>query len=341
MYNTFMNALARDILSYIQSDAPDDEIFNELSLRLFARQFEHNEPYRRLCESVGVVPGDIRRWQQVPAAPAQAFKRCELSCVPIDLARAAFHSSGTTGADTSRHFMDEDGLALYEASLRRGFDLALPKDRPHEIWALMPSPNASPNSSLSHMLGALGAARYLWDDNDAAAAALSARAEPLLLFGTAFAFVGLFDAVAAQWRLPAGSVVIETGGFKGRTREVSREDLYAMLSSRFHVPLDRCYSEYGMSEMASQFYGRGLDPVKRGPFWVRTLLVDPETGGEAAAGAAGLLAHFDLANFNSVGAIQTEDLGIAAVDGFALLGRATDAELRGCSLTAEELWTRQ
>jgi len=335
-----MNVLARDILSYIHSDAPDDGIFNDLSLRLFAHQFENNAPYRRLCESVGICPSDIRHWQQVPAAPAQAFKRCELSCVPADFIRAQFHSSGTTGADTSRHYMDEDGLILYEASLRRGFERALP-DRPREIWALMPSPDASPNSSLSHMLGALDAGRFFWDDNEAIAEALAARQEPILLFGTAFAFVGLFDSTAANWTLPAGSLIIETGGFKGRTREVAREDLYAMLSSRLGAPVDRCYSEYGMSEMASQFYGRGLDPIKRGPHWVRTLVVDPETGAEAKAGDPGLLAHFDLANFNSVGAIQTEDLGIAAGDGFTLMGRATDAELRGCSLTAEELWTLQ
>ena len=94
-----------------------------------------------------------------------------------------------------------------------------------------------------------------------------------------------------------------------------------------------------MCEMASQFYGFGLEPVKRGPHWVRTRAIDPETGDDARPGQAGLLRHCDLANFNSVLALQTQDMGTLTEDGFLLHGRAPDADLRGCSLTVEELWT--
>ena len=134
-------------------------------------------------------------------------------------------------------------------------------------------------------------------------------------------------------------MIVETGGFKGRTRQVPREELYALFTARLGVPVEHCYSEYGMSEMASQFYGRGLDPTKRGPHWVRTRAMDPLTGEDAAPGSPGLLRHYDLANFNSVLALQTQDQGTLTPDGFVLHGRAPDAEVRGCSLTVEELWT--
>ena len=175
----------------------------------------------------------------------------------------------------------------------------------------------------------------------ALSSALLGLTEPVTLFGTAFAFVQLFDGRNETWRLPTGSIVVETGGFKGRTREVPRDDLYGLFGSRLGVPLERCFSEYGMSEMASQFYGQGLNPEKRGPHWVRTRTIDAETGTDTPPGAPGLLRHYDLANFNSVLALQTQDLGTRTAEGFILHGRAPDAEVRGCSLTVEELWTRQ
>jgi hypothetical protein len=188
------------------------------------------------------------------------------------------------------------------------------------------------------MLGVLGAEEFFWDNDARLVARLRVCSKPVTLFGTAFAFVQLFDPTAENWPLPPGSVVLETGGFKGRTREMAREELYGLFQTRLSVPLDCCYSEYGMSEMASQFYGRGLDPEKRGPRWVRTRAIDPETGDDAEDGQPGLLRHYDLANFNSVLALQTQDRGTLTQHGFVLHGRASEAELRGCSLTVEDLW---
>jgi hypothetical protein len=179
----------------------------------------------------------------------------------------------------------------------------------------------------------------LWND-------LRDAREPIVLFGTAFAFVQLFDAQGDCVLLPAGSVVVETGGFKGRTREVERATLYGMFTERLGVDPSLCFSEYGMSEMTSQFYSRGISGVKRGPPWARTRIIDPLTGTDATLGSRGLLAHYDLANFNSLMAIKTEDAGYAlsespGEDGFVLVGRAENAELRGCSLTVEEIWERE
>lgn len=337
-----MDPLAQKISQFVQNSPPEDadHQFEILALTLFARQYECSDPYRRLCDRQGQTPGSVHHWQDIPAVPAQAFKVFDLSCVPILQTVSVFHSSGTTSAQTSKHYFDEDGLALYETSLRAGFETALP-NRPARIWALMPNPERAPHSSLSHMLGALNAERFYWDNDAALATALSQLTEPIVLFGTAFAFVQLFDGSAANWHLPAGSLMIETGGFKGRTREVPREELYALFGTRLGIPLPQCFSEYGMSEMASQFYGQGLDPIKRGPHWLRTRAIDPVTGEDTTPGTGGLLRHYDLANFNSVLALQTQDQGILTPDGFILSGRAAEAEVRGCSLTVEELWTQR
>jgi hypothetical protein len=338
--------------------SPDD--FETLALALFARQFALVEPYRRLCESVNVGPDTCTQWTAIPPVPAAAFKRYNLSCTPVDSAVAVYRSSGTTGAETSRHYMDPDGLALYEYSAKHGFAAAVPTAAGLPLWALMASARQSPASSLSAMLGILDAERFYWEPtphpqrvspprkwepeksyghlwND-----LREADEPVVLFGTAFALVQMFDSQDGRLSLPSGSIVIETGGFKGRTREVERSALYNMFAERLGVDPCLCYSEYGMSEMASQFYGRGISAVKNGPHWVRTRIIDPLTGGDAAPGSRGLLAHYDLANFNSVMAIKTEDVGYADGDGgFVLLGRADNAQLRGCSLTVEDLWARE
>ena len=335
-----MDELAREITAFIENGAGGEREFERLALALFARQYQWCAPYQRLCLGQSVSPETVSRWQDIPAVPAQAFKVYDLSCVPIAETDAVFYSSGTTGAQTSKHYFDADALALYEISLRAGFDAALPA-RPAKLWALMPEPSVSPNSSLSHMLGALNAKRFFWDNDSALSEALLTLTEPVTLFGTAFAFVQLFDGSNQNWRLPAGSIVIETGGFKGRTREVPRDELYGLFTARLGVPVEGCFSEYGMSEMASQFYGQGLDPVKRGPHWVRTRTIDPATGEDTPTGTLGLLRHYDLANFNSVLALQTQDLGALTPDGFVLHGRAADAEVRGCSLTVEELWAKQ
>ena len=339
-YNNCMDTLAQGIANFIENGGGGQTEFERLALALFARQYALCAPYRRLCLGQGASPDSVTRWQDIPAVPAAAFKVFDLSCVPTGETAAVFHSSGTTGAQTSRHYFDQEALTLYEISLRAGFNAALPA-RPRTLWALMPEPSAAPNSSLSHMLGALHAGRFFWDNDAALSAALSKIAEPITLFGTAFAFVQLFDGAAQNWRLPEGSIIIETGGFKGRTRDVPRDELYKLFGSRLGVSLTRCFSEYGMSEMASQFYGQGLNPEKRGPHWVRTRTIDPETGEDAPPGTPGLLRHYDLANFNSVLALQTQDLGTLTPNGFVLHGRAPDAEVRGCSLTVEELWARQ
>ena len=328
------------IAAFVQDDSGDD--FESIAIGLFHRQFELNEAYRRYVKALGIEPNTLRRWQDIPAAPAAAFKDFDLTCCGVATCSKVFHSSGTTQANASKHWMDSDALRLYEVSLLRGYDLALG----HEagglpIWAMMPRPHDAPHSSLSHMLETLGAQHWFWGDWRALAVALDALDAPVAIFGTGFAFVALFEEFPTRcWKLPAGSVLVNTGGFKGRTREEPRGRFYGSMRDRLGVPDNACLSEYGMSEMTSQFYSAGELGQFRAPRWLRTRVIDPLTGDDAAQGSAGLLRHYDLANWNSVCAIQTQDLGISFGEGFRLLGRAAEAHVRGCSLTVEELWNR-
>ena len=165
--------------------------------------------------------------------------------------------------------------------------------------------------------------------------------------GTTFALVHWTDALresGTRFRLPAGSRLMDTGGFKGRSREVTRAELYGTVGELLGIPAAWCVNEYGMTEMSSQFYdgvaGSALAPSQRlhvGPAWVRTQATDPETLKPLPHGETGVLRHVDLANLHSVAAIQTADLGITSPQGFRVLGRAQGAEARGCSLAMDDL----
>jgi hypothetical protein len=161
---------------------------------------------------------------------------------------------------------------------------------------------------------------------------------PVLLLGTAFNFIHLLDYMKElRLPLPTGSRVLETGGYKGRSRILPKPELHALITEFLGIPPDSIVSEYGMSELSSQAYdqaiGRGQqERVFHFPPWARAQIISPETGRELAEGETGLIRVFDLANVRSVMAIQTEDLGVRRGGGFELLGRAALSETRGCSL---------
>lgn len=332
--------LLAEIAAFLARGADDPDGFDRLAHRLFARQYERCAPYRAFCDGRDATPEKVAVWRDIPAAPAAAFKRFALCCAREDACVRIFHSSGTTGNETSRHFLDAPALDLYRVSLRAGFRrFVLSDGAALPVLALMPPPQIAPHSSLSFMLGELitdYGGRFFFADGwqRELANVLRRLTHPVVVFGTAFAWVHFFDATNETFALPPGSRVVETGGFKGRSREVARDDLYAAFTSRLGVPPTHCLAEYGMSEMASQFYDANTG-IKVGPPWARTRVLDPVTGTDAAPDLPGLLVHVDLANTNSVLAIQTEDWGQADGDGFVLLGRAPGAILRGCSLTAE------
>jgi hypothetical protein len=220
---------------------------------------------------------------------------------------------------------------------------------------LFPDERAMPNSSLAHYLALavrhFGAEVSLYligeggIDFERAFTELSRAeetGEPYALLGASFSFVHLMDEMARQGKrfaLPAGSRLLDTGGFKGQSREPGAAEFYDQLSAMFGVPKRSCINMYGMTELSTQFYDDGNETspsVKSGPHWIRTRAVDPLSGEDVPQGEIGILAHTDLAHFNIVTTILTEDAGVAVEGGFLLLGRADGAEARGCSMAVEE-----
>jgi len=344
------------------------ENFNELALELFGLQFKHNSAYRKICEARKLTPQAVEHWAQIPAVPAAAFKELELTSLAPDERTTVLHSSGTTEQKPSRHFHSAESLTVYEASLVSWFLENVRPDLRFTIgdWRLVcltPPPEQAPHSSLVHMfetvrqkldaaksafVGKLSADGAWTLDFHAMLAALgdnpkSEIRNPKLILGTAFSFVHLLDYLVERdlrVGLPAGSRVMETGGYKNRSRTLLKEELHALITERLGVPRANIICEYGMSELSSQAYDSESQPpasslqprVFHFPPWARVQIISPETGREVAEGETGLIRVFDLANVFSVMAIQTEDLGVRRGDGFELAGRAQLAEPRGCSL---------
>jgi hypothetical protein len=335
----------------------DDAAFTELAADLFRHQVATNAPYAAYVRARGVDPTrPIDDWRTIPAVPAAAFKSAILTTFPIAEATVHFTTSGTTEATSGHHYLDTS--ALYDASLLAGFARLFLDCETMRYRYLTFVPKRF-GSSLRHMM--LQVAAHLGDGvernflaDDAIDVAGFARAvadahrdgSPVVVAGTAFAFVALLDELAATGAtvvLPPGSRVMETGGFKGKSRVVPRGDLYTALAHAFGIASASIIAEYGMTELCSQYYDaapRPADPdkarVKVAPPWLRPLVVDVE-GRELPAGVVGMLRHVDLANRPSVLAVQTEDLAVASGAGIVLLGRDADASLRGCSLDVEHL----
>lgn len=352
--------LERRILEWMHElEWKDDEgRFERLALELFGFQFERCLPYRRFCLGRSHTPDRVRRWWEIPAVPTGAFKEVALRCFPAQATIRTFRTSGTT--QEGRGELHLDSLSLYQASLLRSFERGvLPDLAPGErcrLRFLAPPPEEAPDSSLSCMFGcvldARGDAASGFDlsagrlDVAGLAERLTEAARgrvPVVLCGTAFAFVHLLDALAGR-RMPIlaeGSRVMETGGFKGRSRELSRGELHRAIEAQLGIPRSRIVNQYGMTELGSQFYDSVLcrpgEPRRKlRPPWTRVRLIDPESAAEVDPGQPGRIVVFDLANLGSVLAVQTADLGRSlGEDGFEVLGREAGAEARGCSLAAD------
>jgi hypothetical protein len=390
------NSLQRRILAIIargMASPMTDEEFDRLAREIFAFQFDRCAPYRAYCDRMKLTPETVKHWKEIPAVPTSAFKEFALTCFPVEEAVAEFHTSGTTREKSGKHYLRT--LELYEAAIRPNFVEYLLRDHGEINWqdarstlngggqdgrptknlpmmVLTASPGEARHSSLSHMMGVvmreLGAedsAYYVEGGQLLIEKLLQDLCEaqwahqPVFLLGTAFAFVHLFDHLAeknVKLELSPGSRAMETGGFKGRSREIPKAELYGLFEQFLGITRARVVNEYGMTELSTQFYdltmqvGRQTD-VKEAPPWARVVIIDPNSGREAANEERGLIRVYDLANLWSMMCVQTEDLGIRhgtettagkmpalqTADGFEVLGRIAQAEVRGCSLTAEDL----
>ncbi len=328
----------------------DETKWDQLARELFAWQFARVPAYRRLCLTHGVAPESLASWRNIPAVPQQLFKQTMLYAHGSASPAAIYVTSGTTTGQPGRqHLLSTDIYRAVSVEGARRIGLFALVDFLH---FLTPSPAEAPYSSLNAMFGFWqkkhGAKRgrfWLKDQGidfgalrQMLAASIKA-GKRVGIAGTAFSFVHLIDAWAGlpPLRLPRGSWLLETGGFKGRSREVSKAELYAQLARTFGVRDVDIYNEYGMSELSSQAYTHGTRGGHDLPPWARVLVVDPATNREVRLGQKGLVRWIDLANVDSVLALQTLDLAERTSLGFRLIGRLPRTEPRGCSLSAEDL----
>ena len=345
---------------FIDQVGRDD--FNRLALDVFAFQYERIEPIRRLAKSRGLAPGELTDWRQIPPVPVAAFKSLELAAAP---AREIFRSSGTTAANRSVHH--HAFPELYRHTIERLFTdyCLLPGEKRLPMLSLVAPRHLIADSSLGfmveHLLERFGdghsraamGARHL--DFEAANRWAQARLEdgrPGFICATAFALAWWLEHLEEQdlhLRLPDGTRIFETGGFKGRVRELRRDELLTRIERYLGVSGDHVVREYGMSELTGHFYTRVLQGADADLFFVphfmRVRTLDPESLQDVPAGEPGLLAVLDLANVGSAVYVLSQDIGVIEEGGdwprgetaFRLLGRADEAELRGCSLTVDEL----
>jgi len=321
------------------SGAIAEEKFNTVALEVYRFQREANLPYQKFCKSLKART-EPASWHDIPAVPTGAFRHAALRTFPAAETCATFRTSGTTGEGYGSHHFRS--LRLYEASILRGWHmLALP---PLSQVILTQRPGDAPHSSLCHMMGTLGTfGPQTWcldagGTLDLPTMRRALESGPVLLLGTALAFLHLFERLGCE-RLPLapGSMAMETGGYKGTGRTLSKAELYRQFDQSLGLAPDAILNEYSMTELSSQWYTRGLVHPHHGPAWARSLVIDPETGLEVPDGGHGMLRIVDPANLGSVLAIQTQDLAIRRGEGFELIGRDPAAIPRGCSRSADEM----
>ena len=326
----------------------EDAEFNALAMRVFHHQYNNNQPYRKYCDRRARTPDSVKSWTDIPAVPTGAFKEVALVAGNPGDAALVFRTSGTTRGVEKRgaHYLLDP--ALYEASLLPAFQRYVLAGAPQaRILSLIAPADEAPDSSLSYMIsavmrefGARGSDFFASVDRGLDAERLTATLndidQPVCLVGTSLAYLHWMNSLGDQaLNLPDGSRLMDTGGFKGETRTVSSDEMRARYQAQLGIEPDLCINEYGMTELCSQYYDS--DGVKRGPPWLRARVVDPENLQPLPFGETGILQHFDLANLDSVSAVQTEDLAYQHMEGFVLIGRAPGAAPRGCSIAMDML----
>jgi hypothetical protein len=329
----------------------------EAVLELAEWQRHRIEAVRALCELRHIELKKVRHWLDLPAIPTTAFKRFELYAGGE--VAAEFRTSGTSGSVPGRALFSADGLQLMAKSIEiNASRMLFPNETPSQILVLAPPPSLAPSMimawGMQHLVERFGApgSGFLVDgdgvDVERLLALLEGADGPVTLIGASFGFVHLLDLLRARGftaSLPIGSRIMDAGGFKGRSRSVSGGQLRADLAAVFGVEPSHQLNLLGMTELASQFYDSSIhdpqgDRRKMNPPWTATAAMDPVTMLPVPDGELGLLRHLDLANLDRPFVIQTDDLGRRVEGGFEIVGRAVNANDRGCSITVDDLLSR-
>ena len=308
--------------------------FEQKALEVFRYQFEHNTVYRSFCDLLYKHPSDIKTIEEIPFLPISFFKSHEIVSSQKET-EATFTSSGTTGSITSKHYVKD--LSLYENSFQKGFTQSYGAIEEYVILALLPSYLEREGSSLVYMVDHLikkskhqDSGFYLHDYFALSEKLknLDSSGKKILLIGVSFALLDLIESNRFSLK---NTIIMETGGMKGKRKEMIREELHATLSEGFGV--SEIHSEYGMTELLSQAYSKGKG-VFTTPPWMKVLARDTEDPLTILPHQkVGGLNVIDLANINSCSFIATQDLGSIYPDGsFSIIGRFDNSDIRGCNL---------
>ncbi|MCF8273788.1 MAG: acyl transferase [Flavobacteriaceae bacterium] len=311
-----------------------EQEFRALALEIFNYQFKNNKVYRSFCDLLYKHPSDVKSIQDIPFLPIQFFKTHQVvsSLEPI---QTTFISSGTTGSITSKHLVTD--LNMYKTSFTKGFETFYGAIDNYVILALLPSYLEREGSSLIYMVDALikqskhpESGFYLNNLSELKNTLihLDSQGKKVLLIGVSFALLDLIEVYQFQLQ---NTIIMETGGMKGRRKELIREELHYTLKQGFGVKT--IHSEYGMTELLSQAYSKG-NGIYNGPNWMRIFTRDTEDAlSIQPVGKTGGINVIDLANVNSCSFIATQDLGRVHQDGsFEVIGRFDHSDIRGCNL---------
>ena len=306
-------------------------LFEKEAFSLFAYQYKHNAVYRAYCDLINVHPADVHTLTNIPFLPVELFKSHRVSCSENE--ELIFESSGTKGV-TSKHYIAsiEDYIQSFTSCFSEFYGAA----EDFHILALLPGYLERPNSSLVYMCQHLidraqkPYSGFYLNDFEAlhqTLTTLNKQQKPTLLIGVSFA---LLDFCAAFPMQCDKTIIMETGGMKGRQKELIREELHAQLRTGFGV--SKIHSEYGMTELLSQAYSKG-DGIFNTPKTMRVFVRDVRDPKQLSETGTGGLNIIDLSNKSSCAFIATQDLGKCHADGsFEVLGRFDSADIRGCSL---------
>ncbi|CAM2839792.1 LuxE/PaaK family acyltransferase [Flavobacterium frigoris] len=308
--------------------------FEKIALKVFRYQHENNLVYREFCDLMKVEPQKVKALQQIPFLPIQFFKSHAVvsNTNPV---QNTFTSSGTTGTITSKHLVTD--TSIYEESYRLGFSQFYGNIEDYVVLALLPSYLEREGSSLIYMVEDLIALSnhdesgfYLHNHDELIKklTALDQSGQNVILIGVTFALLDLIE--KHQFQLQ-NTIIMETGGMKGRRKEMIREELHQQLCRGFGVTA--IHSEYGMTELLSQAYSLG-EGVFECPAWIQILIRDTEDAlTYIPQGKTGGINVIDLANINSCSFIATQDLGKKNPNNsFEVLGRFDNSDIRGCNL---------
>lgn len=367
----FIRKLDEDILNAIEhgyEKGVSESEFNDMAIRLFQFQYNANRPLQKYVQRKAVDPNGITSWEEIPGVVADVFKDIPLTCFPAEKAERKFMTSGTKNPGRrGLHYIDPGGMHFWRRSVYvTAKHYFFPDVDRIRILALSPPPETMPYD-MSMAVGIGEWVKNFGTENSEFLARVGERGididgrrfvgllkesektgEPVAIVNSSFGLVHFLDQckeIGMKFNLPEGSRSLDGGGYKGRSRELTKEELYSGVQETMGISEAYSVNLLGLTENATQFFdnvllnkleGKSEPRYKPNQPWTRTIAVNPETLERLPKGKIGLLRHYDLANRSSVMAVQTDDLGYEVGSGFEIIGRVKGGEPRGCSLDYNE-----